>query len=125
MARKILRTAEEFRNAPPGHYEVRDEAAKLVVGALRIGNKHDGEAVKVGIKKSFSNATIQEPIHGKPHICKRVGWWRVSSWKRETGALYYQAHDFANKLNAKERNNVQSILATQSTTKANKEPSGV
>lgn len=53
-------------------------------------------------KKPFSNSTIQERQHGKPHICKREGWWRVSSWKRGTGDLYYKAHAFVDTLNVKE-----------------------
>lgn len=50
-------------------------------------------------RQPFTNATMREPTPGKPHIALIGGWWRVSPWKRGTGALYYEAHAFARRLN--------------------------
>lgn len=49
----------------------------------------------------FSNRTIKEVKPGKPHIVFRQGFWRVSPWKRKSGALYYEAHSFVIELNRK------------------------
>ena len=50
-------------------------------------------------KESFDNSTIRERTPGKPHIVFVAGYWRVSTWKRGTGDLYYKAHAFIRRLN--------------------------
>lgn len=41
---------------------------------------------------TFDNRSMREPVHRKPHIALIDGWWRVSAWKKGTGAAYYEAH---------------------------------
>lgn len=50
-------------------------------------------------KEGFDNSTIRERTPGKPHIVFVAGYWRVSTWKRGTGDLYYKAHAFTRRLN--------------------------
>lgn len=50
-------------------------------------------------KESFDNSTIRERTPNKPHIAFVGGYWRVSTWKRGTGDLYYKAHAFIRRLN--------------------------
>lgn len=50
-------------------------------------------------KESFDNSTIRERTPGKPHIVFVAGYWRVSTWKRGTGDLYYKAHSLIRRLN--------------------------
>ena len=33
---------------------------------------------KFAHEQCFSNQSIKPPVHWKPHICMRLGWWRVS-----------------------------------------------
>lgn len=55
---------------------------------------------------SFNNASIVAPKPGKPHICLRDGYWRVSragkgTLSSEQYRNWARAHDFIVKLNAK------------------------
>lgn len=49
---------------------------------------------------SFSNASIIAP-KGKPHICKRLGYWRVSQWPKYSALAqnFVAAHLFIKRLN--------------------------
>lgn len=54
--------------------------------------------IKIEPKACFSNATIAAPVKGKPHICKREGWWRVSAMPKpyhKYALTFGKAHDFA------------------------------
>lgn len=53
-------------------------------------------------KPCFSNESIKAPIHYKPHICMRLGWWRVSPLPRNQYDMpnkWASAHDFACRMN--------------------------
>lgn len=52
----------------------------------------------------FTNLSIQAPRKGKPHICKREGWWRVSPFQgpRWIDGRWGSAHNFVQLHNAKE-----------------------
>lgn len=57
----------------------------------------------------FSNATMREPVKGKPHIAKIDGLWRVSSMKNANSLegkdrtlarnRYIKCHTWTNTLN--------------------------
>lgn len=53
----------------------------------------------------FSNESIRAPTD-KPHICKRQGWWRVSSMKGIQSPLgrarFSAAHRFIRQTNERE-----------------------
>ena len=40
-------------------------------------------------------------VVGKPHICMREGYWRVSRWTRGSQGLFYHAYAFINQKNYK------------------------
>lgn len=53
-------------------------------------------------KPCFSNESIKPPVHWKPHICMRLGWWRVSPLPRNQYDMpnkWASAHDFACRMN--------------------------
>jgi len=41
------------------------------------------------------------PVVGKPHICMREGYWRVSPYVRSSQNLFYSAHSYSNMENYK------------------------
>jgi len=84
-----LTTAEELKNAKPGTYVVTGEASEEL--ARQVSRQLE--------RKSFDNSTIRERTPNKPHIVFVAGYWRVSTWKRGTGDLYYKAHAFIRRLN--------------------------
>lgn len=51
------------------------------------------------------NASIAPFVPGKPHICKRYGWWRVSPMKFGINerSRWAFAHTFAELMNRSER----------------------
>jgi len=49
----------------------------------------------------FTNASISAPVVGKPHICMRAGYWRVSPYVRSSQNLFYSAHSYSNMENYK------------------------
>jgi len=86
---KELKTAEEFKGAEPGTYVLTGAASAEM--ARQVARQLE--------RKSFDNSTIRERTPGKPHIVFVAGYWRVSTWKRGTGDLYYKAHSFIRRLN--------------------------
>ena len=52
-------------------------------------------------KVPFTNASIVPPVVGKPHICMRAWYWRVSPWTRGSKGLFYRAHSYINMKNYK------------------------
>lgn len=53
-------------------------------------------------RKPFSNATMRQPVPGKPHLALVAGWWRVSPMPKpyhKHSLLWRLAHDFVNQLN--------------------------
>ena len=49
----------------------------------------------------FTNASISAPVVGKPHICMRAGYWRVSPYVAGSKGLFYHAYAFINQKNYK------------------------
>lgn len=49
---------------------------------------------------AFSNVSIKAPVRGKPHICLREGFYRVSPWHINRPIKEWAAaHDFARDMN--------------------------
>lgn len=69
----------------------------------KLMRKHPIECkAKFEPKPCFSNESIKAPIHYKPHICMRLGWWRVSPLPRNQYDMpnkWASAHNFACRMN--------------------------
>ncbi len=73
-------------------------AIKGTSKALRTHTIGECKAKLFEPKPCFSNKTIQAPVKGKPHICVREGWWRVSAMPKpyhKYALTFGKAHDFA------------------------------
>jgi len=59
------------------------------------------QANSLGSGVAFTNASIVPPVAGKPHICMRAGYWRVSPYVAGSKGLFYSAHSYTNQENYK------------------------
>jgi len=84
----------------------KEEWIKMVNDLNKMLDCIDSNLSALPKRKRFSNSSIKPFREGKPHICLRDDYWRVSkmpkyltiSYKEST--LYTKAHCFVNTLNA-------------------------